>query len=78
MSKIIYKEDTGIVVIINPILDCINPNTGAYYTLEEIALKDVPTGKKYKIIDDSDVSTDRSFRNAWTVDDSDLTDGEGS
>ena len=49
MSKIIYKEDTGIVVVINPILDCINPNTGAYYTLEEIALKDVPTGKKYSL-----------------------------
>ena len=78
MSKIIYKEDTGIVVVINPILDCINPNTGAYYTLEEIALKVVPTGNKYKILDVSDVSTDRSFRNAWTVDDSDLTDGEGS
>ena len=38
----------------------------------------MPSGYKYKIVEDSDVPTDRSFRNAWTVDDSDLTDGTGS
>ena len=35
-------------------------------------------GKKYKIIEDSDLPTDKTFRNAWTVDESDLTDGTGS
>ena len=38
----------------------------------------VPNGKKYKIIEDSDLPTDKTFRNAWTVDESDLTDGTGS
>ena len=46
-------------------------------TVEEIAKKIVPTGKPYKIIPRSEVPTDRSFRNAWTVEDSDLTDGVG-
>tara|TARA_R100000734_G_C3297647_1_gene88663 strand:+ start:490 stop:720 length:231 start_codon:yes stop_codon:yes gene_type:complete len=46
-------------------------------TVEEIAKKCVPTGKKYKIVDVADIPTDRSFRNAWTVDESDLTDGVG-
>ena len=77
MSKIVYKQDSG-VAIITPILTEINPDTKVAYTVEEIAKKDVPTGKKYKIINDSDVPTDRSFRNAWTVNESDLTDGVGS
>jgi hypothetical protein len=34
-------------------------------TIEEIAAKDVPAGKPYKIVDASDIPTDRTFRNAW-------------
>ena len=78
MSKIVYKQDDGVIAIVMPNLKEINPATGVVFTIEEIAKKDVPTGKKYKIIDDSDVPTDRSFRNAWTVDESNLTDGVGS
>ena len=75
--KIVYKEDDGSITILTPVLTEINPATGNQFTLDELAVKDVPTGKKYKKIEDSDVSSDRSFRNAWTVDESDLTDGVG-
>jgi len=75
--RIIYKQDNGIVSVIIPTSKTINPTTGKVWTAEEVAKKDVPTGYKYKIIEDSDVPTDRSFRNAWTVEDSDLTDGVG-
>ena len=78
MAKIIFKQDNGVVAILTPALNELNPDTGKNFTIDEIALKDVPTGYKYKIIDDSDVSSDRSFRDAWTVDESDLTDGVGS
>jgi len=37
----------------------------------------VPTGSKYKIVDTTGISSDRSFRDAWYVDESDLTDGVG-
>lgn len=77
MSKIIYLKDDGVIAIIHPILTEINLATGKNWTLEEIAKKDVPTGKKYKIVEDSDIPTDRSFRDAWTASESDLTDGEG-
>ena len=77
MTKIIYKQDNGVLAVISPILTEINPDTGSVYTITEIAEKDVPTGKKYKIIEDSDVPGTRNFRNAWTVDESDLTDGVG-
>ena len=79
--KIVYKHDNGMVRIVIPtpqVLTEINPATGKLWTVEEIALKDVPKGYKYKIVQDSDVPTDRSFRNAWTCDDSDLTDGVGA
>ena len=78
MSKIIYLKDDGVIAIIHPILTEINLATGKNWTLEEIAKKDVPTGKKYKIVENSDIPTDRSFRDAWTVSESDLIDGVGS
>ena len=77
MSKIIHLQDNGIVAVLHPVLTEINPATGKNFTLEEIAKKDVPTGKKYKIVEDSDIPTDRSFRDAWIVDETDLTDGVG-
>tara|TARA_B100001564_G_C20641363_1_gene672307 strand:- start:340 stop:591 length:252 start_codon:yes stop_codon:yes gene_type:complete len=76
--KILFRQNDGTVAIIIPVLTEINPSTGENWTIEEIAAKDVPSGYKYKIVEDSDVPTDRSFRNAWTVDDDDLTDGTGS
>ena len=68
--KIIYKtpEDTVSVII---------PSPHWSGSLEELAQKDVPTGLKYKIVEDSVIPTDRTFRNAWKVDEKDLTDGVG-
>jgi hypothetical protein len=57
MKRIIYPTDDGGVAIIVP-SDC-------GLTIEQIAAKDVPTGKPYKIVDVSDIPTDRTFRNAW-------------
>ena len=56
-QRIIYPTDDGGVAIIIP-ADC-------GLTIEQIATKDVPTGKPYKIVDVSDIPTDRTFRNAW-------------
>jgi|TARA_R110000823_G_scaffold142974_1_gene273038 hypothetical protein len=70
-KRIIYKKDNGTVSIIIPITD-------SGLTVEQIALKDVPTGLNYKIVDVSDISSDRTFRNAWTIDDAELTDGVGN
>jgi hypothetical protein len=57
-QRIIYpKEDGGVVVLI-PAQDC-------GLTIEEIAAKDVPAGKPYKIVDVTDIPEDRTFRDAW-------------
>lgn len=71
-KKIIYKKKNGVVSIITPAPDALKS-----MTIEEIAKKDVPTNYKYKIVDVSEISSDRTFRDAWTIDDSELTDGTG-
>jgi hypothetical protein len=38
----------------------------------------VPHNKPFKIVDVSDIPSDRTFRGAWTVDEADLTDGVGA
>ena len=69
--RILFIED-GTVTVKIPVLKDINPETGKVWTVEEIAKKDVPTGKKYKIVEDSEIPTDRSFRDAWIVDEAAL------
>ena len=56
--RIIYQNDNGGISIIVPSPDC-------ELTIEEIAAKDVPAGKEYKIVDVSEIPEDRTFRNAW-------------
>lgn len=69
--RIIYQSDDGGVAVIIPWL-------GSGLTVEEIAAKDVPTGKPFKIVDASEIPADRTTRNAWAVSTSDLTDGVGA
>ena len=76
--RILFIGENGIVTVLVPVLKDINPETGKVWTVEEIAKKDVPTGNKYNIVEDSEILADRSFRNAWVVDEVDLTDGVGS
>lgn len=56
-SRIIYPTDNGVAIIV-PALEC-------GLTIEEIAAKDIPAGKPFKIVDVDDIPSDRTFRNAW-------------
>lgn len=57
-KRIIYKNAEGGVSIIIP-----SPNWIG--SIEELAAKDVPSGVPYKILDASEIPTDRTFRDAW-------------
>ena len=59
-KRIIYPKDDGGVAIIIPA-----PEYLETHTIEELAAKDVPAGKEYKIVDVEDIPSDRTFRNAW-------------
>jgi len=58
MKRIIYSNNEGGVTILTP-----SPNWKG--TLEELAAKDVPAGKPFKIVNGSEIPSDRTFRNAW-------------
>jgi len=59
-QRIIYPNDNGGVSILIPTEEYL-----ANHTIEELAAKDVPAGKPYKIVDVEDIPSDRTFRNAW-------------
>ncbi len=66
---IIYPNNEGGVAIVVPVDNNL--------TIQEIAAKDVPQGKPYKIVNVTDIPTDRTFRNAWEAQ-IDTPDGVGA
>jgi hypothetical protein len=61
-QRIIYSTDDGGVAVVVPSPECLQTRT-----IEEIAQKDVPAGVPYKIVDVTDIPSDRTFRSAWEV-----------
>jgi hypothetical protein len=59
-KRIIYQSADGGVAIIIP-AEC-------GLDVQQIALKDVPAGVPFRIIDADDVPADRTFREAWEAD----------
>lgn len=60
-KRIIFPNDDGGVSVIVPSPTWIG-------TIEELANKDVPAGKSYKIVDVSIIPSDRTQREAWNYD----------
>lgn len=59
MSKvIIYTGQDGGVSVVFP--------AQGYLSIEEVAAKSVPQGVDFRITDESNIPSDRAFRNAWT------------
>jgi hypothetical protein len=56
---IIYPQDDNTVAVVYP---------SGELAIEEVARKDVPAGKPYKIVDVADIPSDRTFRGAWEAD----------
>ncbi len=67
MKLIIYPNDTGGICILTPAPECT-------LSLQEIAAKDVPSGKPWKIVDAADIPATREFRDAWTADFTEVTE----
>ena len=59
-KRIIYPNDNDGVSILIPTEEYL-----AEHTIEELATKNIPAGKPYKIVDVADIPTDRTFRDAW-------------
>jgi hypothetical protein len=73
MQIIIYNQDNGISAVVIPTPECLET-----HSILEIAIKDVPAGKKFKIVDVADLQGIADYpQESWTVDEADLTDGIG-
>ncbi len=70
-ERIIYQSEDGGAAVVIPAPDC-------GLTVAQIAVKDVPAGRPFKIVDVSEIPADRTFRAAWEVDPATLTDGVGA
>ncbi len=68
---IIYKQDNGVVAVVTPAPECLKTRT-----ILEIAIKDVPAGKPFKIVNISELPQDVP-QEAWVIDDEDMNDGVG-
>lgn len=59
-KRIIFDNGSSVSVIV--------PSPNWQGTIEELATKDVPNGLPYLIVDDTDIPTDRTYRDAWEAD----------
>lgn len=71
--KIIYKNESGGVSVVHPTEEALQ-----VMTMKQIADLSVPEGVRYTIVEDDVLPTDRTFRDAWVVDEDLLTDGVGA
>ncbi len=70
---IIYKQDNGIPAVLVP-----TPEVLETHSIMEVAIKDVPHNKPFKIIEASELAEFEGIpQEAWGIDDADLTDGVG-
>jgi hypothetical protein len=68
---IIYNQDNGIPAVVMPTQEALDA-----HGIMAIAIKDVPAGKKFKIIDADQLPQDVP-QEAWRIDEALLTDGVG-
>jgi len=61
--KIVYENEDKSIGIITPENSCLKK-----YGIKAIAKKDVPAGLSYWIVDDSEIPTDMTYRDAWEID----------
>lgn len=71
MQVIIYNQDNGTPAVVVP-----TEYAMQQHGIMAIAIKDVPAGKPFKIVDASELPTGNE-QEAWVVDDAELTDGIG-
>jgi hypothetical protein len=67
---IIYNQESGIPAVVIPTKDALRVRS-----IIEIAIKDVPAGKPFGIVNMSDLP--KAPQETWSVPDSSLTDGIG-
>jgi len=68
---IIFLQDNGTPAVVMPTQEALDA-----HGIMAIAIKDVPAGKKFKIVDSNELPQNVP-QEAWLIDEADLTDGVG-
>ena len=63
--KIVFKNQDNSIGIITPTQEVLK-----FATVIQVAEKDVPYNLPYWIVEDSVIPTDRTYRDAWSIDES--------
>ena len=71
-NRIIYKNMDNTVSVFTPTEESLS-----FATIEQIAEKIVPKDLPYKIVSVDDIPSDRTYRSAWTWDNTIEPDGFG-
>jgi hypothetical protein len=71
MKVIVYNDQDNRLNVVHPTSNLSNDD------LLDLGRDVVPLGLPFKIMDQSDLPQDRSFRNGWVISNSELTDGVG-
>jgi hypothetical protein len=72
MNIVIYKQDNNQIAVMIPTEEALQK-----YTIMQIAERDVPPGKPFKIVDSSELPKDVP-QEFWEIDDEDLDNGVGN
>lgn len=70
--RVIFRNTDSSVGVLVPTAEALK-----FATIEQIAEKDVPFELPYKIVEDTDIPSDRTYREAWIWDDTIVPDGFG-
>ncbi len=70
--NIIYKNQSGSGSVSTPTQEAIDQ-----LTLDEIAQRIVPNSVAYWIVDPSTIPSDRTFRDAWELDENEMGEPNG-
>ena len=76
MLVAIYKQDNGHVAVLSSTPQVLEQLGGGIEAIIKIAVKDVPEGKPFKILEHTELPQDID-QEYWVVDDADLNDGVG-
>lgn len=72
-KAIVYKKQDGGIALVIPTMEGLEN-----FSLLDLAKKDVPLGRPFKIVDKTDLpSLEDTFIETWEIDDADLDDGIG-
>jgi hypothetical protein len=66
--RLVYTDDAGRLVVVTPAPKARLPDENETDFVARIALKDIPAGKDFQVLQKGELPDNRRFRNCWKLD----------